>query len=148
MAKFVYDHETCSRCGGTGKWSYNYAYGNTCFKCNGSGVSISKKGERAKAKVKKLVEALWNAKAKDLKEGDSFRTQDGEKWRVAVEIKEAQGFKPELADQYMDVFNTKLNGTNFVETTLMKDQFIQIGKPLTKEIKEAVKRMDGVTIEE
>ncbi len=27
----------CSRCGGTGNYSYNQVYGTTCFKCNGSG---------------------------------------------------------------------------------------------------------------
>lgn len=28
----------CPRCGGSGKYSYNTMYGDTCFKCDGLGI--------------------------------------------------------------------------------------------------------------
>lgn len=32
--------KTCSRCGGTGEYSFNMRDGKRCFKCNGSGVEL------------------------------------------------------------------------------------------------------------
>ena len=38
-------YETCSRCGGSGNYSYNPMNGTTCFKCNGLGyLKIKKEG--------------------------------------------------------------------------------------------------------
>lgn len=39
---------TCSRCGGCGKYSYCQMYGDTCFKCQGTGNSYTKRGAEAK----------------------------------------------------------------------------------------------------
>jgi len=39
--------ETCSRCGGTGHYSYCQSYGTTCFRCRGRKVTYSKRGQAA-----------------------------------------------------------------------------------------------------
>jgi hypothetical protein len=39
--------ETCSRCGGSGHYSYCTGYGTTCFKCRGRKVVYSKRGAAA-----------------------------------------------------------------------------------------------------
>ena len=53
--KLKYHRETCSRCGGTGQYSYCSAYGTMCFKCNGSGNQISKIGSKTKQFAENLI---------------------------------------------------------------------------------------------
>jgi hypothetical protein len=43
-----FELESCSRCGGSGKYSYCQSYGTKCFKCGGSGVTITKRGGAAR----------------------------------------------------------------------------------------------------
>ena len=48
----IYDTTECSRCGGSGEFSYNPMDGTRCFGCSGSGKELSKKGSKA--------EAMWS----------------------------------------------------------------------------------------
>lgn len=57
--------ETCSRCGGTGRYSYCQMYGSTCFKCSGSGKQYTKRGAAALA----WFTAQRTRKAKDVEIG-------------------------------------------------------------------------------
>jgi hypothetical protein len=45
--KLLFENVTCSRCGGSGKFSYCSMYGSVCFKCHGDGVVLTKKGRAA-----------------------------------------------------------------------------------------------------
>jgi len=45
----IFENETCSRCGGTGKFSYNQIHGSRCYGCQGSGVKLTKRGAAARA---------------------------------------------------------------------------------------------------
>lgn len=45
--KFLFETETCSRCGGSGKYSYCEMYGDVCFKCHGQKVTLTKRGRAA-----------------------------------------------------------------------------------------------------
>jgi hypothetical protein len=47
--KLLLESKTCSRCGGTGNYSYCQMYGTTCFKCGGDGVVLTKRGKVAQA---------------------------------------------------------------------------------------------------
>lgn len=51
-----FETETCSRCCGTGRYSYCQMYGDTCFKCHGKGKGkvYSKRGEAAIAYMRGL----------------------------------------------------------------------------------------------
>src|SRR5207249_1748734 len=42
-----FESETCSRCGGSGHYSYCQRYGTTCFKCGGRTTVLTKRGEAA-----------------------------------------------------------------------------------------------------
>ena len=57
--KLLFENKTCSRCGGSGNYSYCSMYGSTCFKCHGDGVVLTKKGRAAQiwlnAKKRKLL---------------------------------------------------------------------------------------------
>lgn len=45
--KLLFENRTCSRCGGSGEYSYCSMYGRVCFKCGGNGVVLTKRGRVA-----------------------------------------------------------------------------------------------------
>lgn len=45
----IFENETCGRCAGTGKFSYNQIDGDRCYGCQGAGVRLTKRGAAAKA---------------------------------------------------------------------------------------------------
>lgn len=51
-----YETKTCSRCGGSGKFSYNLTHGNKCYGCGGSGVQLTKRGKAARAYATEILE--------------------------------------------------------------------------------------------
>jgi hypothetical protein len=63
--KLIYDTTECSRCWGSGRYSFTPMYGDTCFQCEGRKKTLSKAGEKAKA----LFDELVSVEAKDLKPG-------------------------------------------------------------------------------
>lgn len=50
-----YETETCSRCGGTGHYSYNQIDGTRCFKCSGAKNVYTKRGTAARAYARSLL---------------------------------------------------------------------------------------------
>lgn len=42
-----FETRTCSRCAGSGQYSYCQSYGTTCFQCHGSGKTYTAKGKAA-----------------------------------------------------------------------------------------------------
>lgn len=61
--------ETCSRCGGSGSYSYCMTHGSRCFKCNGHKAVYTKRGAAA---LKYLTE-LRSKRADQLVVGDIIR---------------------------------------------------------------------------
>lgn len=43
-----FESKVCSRCGGSGHYSFNLMHGTKCYGCNGSGVQFTKRGLAAK----------------------------------------------------------------------------------------------------
>jgi hypothetical protein len=43
-----FEIKTCSRCGGSGHYSYNQMHGSRCFGCGGDGVQYTKRGRAAR----------------------------------------------------------------------------------------------------
>lgn len=75
MSKY-FETETCSRCQGSGKYSFCERYRDVCFKCHGNKVTLTKRGLAASNYLKKLCTKL----ASELKIGDriaSDRMTDG-----------------------------------------------------------------------
>lgn len=60
-----FERETCSRCGGTGHYSYNQISGSTCFKCHGHREVLTARGAAAHAWLK----AKWAMPARDVLPG-------------------------------------------------------------------------------
>jgi len=46
--KVRFETKSCSRCGGTGHYSFTPMYGTTCFKCSGTTRQLTKLGIKAK----------------------------------------------------------------------------------------------------
>lgn len=47
MKKTLFETETCSRCGGSGKYSYCERFRDVCFKCHGDTFTLTKRGRIA-----------------------------------------------------------------------------------------------------
>lgn len=60
--------QTCSRCGGTGSYSYCQQYGTTCFKCGGRKVTLTKRG----AEAQRYLTALRSKRLADVVVGDKW----------------------------------------------------------------------------
>lgn len=58
--------ETCSRCGGSGNYSYCQWFGTVCFKCGGRKVTLTKRG----AAAARYLRELRSKRAADVKPGD------------------------------------------------------------------------------
>lgn len=50
----VFESTTCSRCGGSGQFSYCERYGSVCFKCQGAKETLTKRGFAAQAYLNDL----------------------------------------------------------------------------------------------
>lgn len=59
----------CSRCGGSGQYSYCQMHGTRCFKCGGSGKTLTKRGIAANA----YLRSLRCKPAGEVVAGDKFR---------------------------------------------------------------------------
>jgi len=66
-----FEIETCSRCGGSGNYSYCQSYGTTCFKCRGKKVTLTKRGEAAS----RLYAESLKVPATDIVVGDVIRCE-------------------------------------------------------------------------
>jgi hypothetical protein len=58
--------ETCSRCYGSGRYSYNSIDGDRCYGCGGKGVRYTKRG----AAAARFLDALRKVPASEIKVGD------------------------------------------------------------------------------
>jgi len=68
-----FENTECSRCGGTGHYSYNQVSGTRCFKCNGGKNVYTKRG----ALAQRFYTALLSKPARDLVVGDRVRARFG-----------------------------------------------------------------------
>lgn len=98
--KLGYELETCSRCGGTGHYSYCQMHGTKCFKCGGSGVVLNKKG----VATKNYFIELTTKPVTDIKAGDLFRDN---RWLTVKSISICEN-SSKLNDVWQDSINFEL----------------------------------------
>lgn len=77
----VFETTACSRCGGSGQYSYCQAFGTRCFGCGGKGVKYTARG----AEALRYFRALSECPASMLREGDRIFS-DG--WRRVLAIEQ------------------------------------------------------------
>lgn len=62
----IFEHIPCKRCGGSGEYSYCPRFGRTCFRCNGSGNELTKRG----AAAQKFYHDMFTVKGSELVPGN------------------------------------------------------------------------------
>jgi hypothetical protein len=65
----LFESQTCSRCGGSGHYSYCHIYGTTCFKCHGKKEVLTKRGRVAQG----FYTELSSKRIDQLVAGDQFQ---------------------------------------------------------------------------
>lgn len=78
--------QDCSRCGGSGRYSYCTMYGDRCFKCGGAGKVYTKRGLVAKH----YLDGLREVKVEDLKVGDLFQEYSGINTKAFFRVEEVK----------------------------------------------------------
>lgn len=89
-----WEKTSCSRCGGSGRYSWCEMYGDKCFKCHGSGKQLTKRGEAALAWYRNRLEVP----ASEIRPDDYIRTS-GMKFVVGTIsqdiVSKAKSMKPD-----------------------------------------------------
>lgn len=67
----VFEYVTCSRCCGTGKYSFNLMHGDRCYGCSGKGYKLTARG----AAACKFYSDSMCKPAKELQVGDVVRVE-------------------------------------------------------------------------
>ena len=75
-----FESEPCSRCGGTGRYSYCQMYGTMCFKCSGRKRLLTTRGKAAYAYY---VASLPTKRLNEIAVGDLVAIRPTERYRVA-----------------------------------------------------------------
>ena len=70
--KYGFPIEECSRCDGSGRYSYNPRDGHTCFGCSGTGQAITKPARKAWAALQQEISDRKRCSVQDLSIGDSI----------------------------------------------------------------------------
>ncbi|CAB4165194.1 hypothetical protein UFOVP820_21 [uncultured Caudovirales phage] len=89
-SKPLCEHTTCSRCGGSGHYSFNLMHGSRCYGCGGSGYKLTKRGVAAN---RWLREQRMVATA-DMKIGDRFLVEglvQPNRWFTVMEVYDHAG---------------------------------------------------------
>lgn len=71
--KPLFEAVVCSRCCGTGNYSFNMVHGTTCYGCSGAGWKLTKRGAAAQAYLNHLREVPVS----EIKVGDLIRVNIG-----------------------------------------------------------------------
>lgn len=102
-----YETETCTRCGGSGHYSYNEMWGSICFKCYGKKRSYTKRG----AAAVKFANELREISVTEVSVGDRVYWGNGGRMTVA-EISEPHpsGVKVMVGDHYVDCMKITITG--------------------------------------
>lgn len=95
--RIAYDTQPCTRCGGTGHYSYNPKDGTVCFKCRGATTHLTKDGIKAKEAVDALRAATLTIRADEVTVGMRINYQGMKGFATVVEI--AEGPKSKRGDE-------------------------------------------------
>jgi hypothetical protein len=71
--RYGFPIQTCTRCGGSGEYSYNQRHGSVCYGCNGSGVVHTKRAAAEWNRFRADRRALLTPSIRDLVVGDLAR---------------------------------------------------------------------------
>lgn len=129
-----YETETCRRCAGSGRYSYNSMTGDTCFACSGKRETLTARAARARDEVTRLMRTAHRVPASTIKAGDVIITPRGQ--RAVVTAVDTHG--GERLTLQTDGIGFGVTTTDLVRLPLTPAHFTQLI--------EAARGMPGVTI--
>ncbi len=80
-----FEVQTCGRCGGSGRYSFNLMDGDRCYGCGGTGIKYTKRGAAARAK---MIE-LQKRPVSELKPGYFYASSDSAKFRQVLSVEQS-----------------------------------------------------------
>ena len=142
----TFEHVVCTRCGGSGKFSYNLMHGDRCYGCGGSGYQLTKRGQAAQ----NYLNSLRKRPASEIKVGDSILYEDFLTNKcafvrvIAIDIKEDE-LNPDWARIIFKLSgkNGKAYGINSFKNSLIRVGFSAEQK--AAQVKEALEYQDTLT---
>lgn len=75
--RYGFPIESCSRCGGSGRYSWCQAYLDRCFRCSGSGIAIARGAAKAHAAWLAAIKAAREVQARDVGASDTVEPTYG-----------------------------------------------------------------------
>lgn len=87
---FGFPVETCSRCDGSGQYSYNQRDGKRCFKCAGNGYNLAARAVKAWNLYIEAKKEASSIPATEIKVGDMIK-MDSYRTVIAIELSENNG---------------------------------------------------------
>lgn len=82
--KYGFPIDTCTRCLGSGHYSYNQVHGTRCFGCGGTGVQVVKKAKPAFVAFHTNAQNLKRTLTRDLVVGVAYRIYGSKAERKVV----------------------------------------------------------------
>ena len=83
LPRVTFETTECSRCGGTGEFSYNPLDGTRCFKCRGGKRQLTRRGAAARKAWDAVVETMARP-ITEVRVGDKVKTTEG--WAIVESI--------------------------------------------------------------
>ena len=119
MSKF--ETKTCSRCGGSGHYSFNLMHGTMCYGCNGKGIQFTKRGLAARM----FYDESLTVPASELKVGMGIKESSG--WKNFALIQAIHhGTDKELGEKFCTSYSLGTDGDRemiLVDTGRCKAKF-------------------------
>lgn len=119
----VFETCTCSRCGGSGNYSYCPMYGTMCFKCVGAGRVLTKRGVVAQAYFTQLCTVLVT----EIEVGDVVKVDWGNGWAKVESIGFSDSKYKDKDGEWQSYYEIKTNKGNigtFPHSTIRKGQSV------------------------
>ena len=83
--KIRYERQTCTRCGGTGHYSYNSIDGSRCYGCYGKGEQLTKAGSKAREAVAERVKQELHLPISEVEVGMRVKTNPSERYYTVTD---------------------------------------------------------------
>jgi len=104
----LFETKPCSRCGGSGRYSYNSMHGDMCYGCRGVGEQYTKAGRAARdAWVAAYTETL---RCEDIVPGQALMVSDPMRGREVYRIVTESGPDPLNEGMWMLKFDASKGG--------------------------------------
>ncbi|MFD9205921.1 hypothetical protein ACFVZM_06535 [Streptomyces sioyaensis] len=99
VVKIAFETENCSRCDGTGRYSYNPMHGRMCFKCKGAKRTLTQRGQAARKAYDDAVDMYCGVLLWEVVPGDVIwhTKANGRKGWVTVRSVRKDAHEPEHA---------------------------------------------------